>query len=74
MMWHSLTISCSDLLMGGYVSIDIYADKLISDDLLGIAHPIRLNGAYYDGWIVYIIHFKNTFDVAFVFAGNNVVN
>lgn len=46
MMWHSLTISCSDLLMGGYVSIDIYADKLISDDLLGIAHPIRLNGAY----------------------------
>lgn len=46
MMWHSLTISCSDLLMGGYVSIDVYADKLISDDLLGIAHPIRLNGAY----------------------------
>lgn len=38
-MWHSLTISCSDLLMGGNVSIDIYADKFISNDLLGIAHP-----------------------------------
>lgn len=73
-MWHSSTISCSDLQIQGTVSIDIYADKLISDDLLGIAHSIRLSNAYYGGWIVYIIYFKNTFVVAFVFAGNSVVN
>lgn len=73
-MRHSLPISCSDLLMGGNVSIDIYADKLISDDLLGKAHPIRLNSAYYEGWIVYMIYIKNTIVIAFVFASNNAVN
>lgn len=36
-MWHSLTVSCSDLLIGGNVSIDIYADTFIRDDLLGIS-------------------------------------
>lgn len=53
-MWHSPTVSCSDLLMGCNVSIDIYAEKLICDDLLGIAHPIQLTGVCYGGWIVYI--------------------
>lgn len=73
-MWHSLTISSSDLLMGGDVSIDIYAVKLISDDLLVKAHLIRINGANSGRWIVYVIYFKNTFIVAFVVASNNVDN
>lgn len=59
-MWHSPTISCSDLLMGRNVSIDIYAEKLICEDLLGIAHPIQFTGVYYSGWIVYKLYILKT--------------